>query len=494
MRRIRRGARTEKGATAIVTALVAIVLFAAAALGVDIANLTMERQELHDAVDAAAHAAAMDLPNTTAATTANTFAKANDPDANPTTVLYCVVAANASNLPTQTQVPSTCDPDGTGGFVGGGWKCQGPICAKPCTTSPNAKCNTVRVEASKDVPYYFAPIIGYEKGSTGVVVSAACKGSCGTEAPNPLDIVIMADRTPSMDDDDRKAMVNGIRNTLTTMDPTMHYVAFGTIHKSIGADTYRDCFLWWCTPYVPSCLAENTKDTTSSDGATIAARRGIWIPVPFSNDYLTSSGTTKTVNPDSSMADALDCVYSGGVRRGPYGTHLSSAMKAAGRYVTGMDTNNLASLPGNRPGSLRKVVIFETDGHPDETYSSGSPNLTDPQDVASTNRQTACDNFAKTAEDVKGKNVIVITIGFGDANSASCSSGKYVRDMLAKAASPGPDGAASSASVCNTDASRIAENADGDYYFCATEGNEMANIFKTAIGQVSGGVRLIRLP
>lgn len=556
MRRIRRGARTEKGATAIVTALVAIVLFAAAALGVDIANLTMERQELHDAVDAAAHAAAMDLPNTTAATTANTFAKANDPDANPTTVLYCVVAANASNLPTQTQVPSTCDPDGTGGFVGGGWKCQGPICAKPCTTSPNAKCNTVRVEASKDVPYYFAPIIGYEKGSTGVVVSAACKGSCGTEAPNPLDIVIMADRTASMKAPDRAQMKQAILTSLTTMEPTMHHVAFGALAKSRTSGwTHKSEFTATSPPAVPTyencnvyprrskaradCQARNDTRRRNYDAALAAyeannaafAKRvgwdgtgdlngdgycrveavrtngrraedtrneGTWIPVDYSNNYIDAA---KNLRNSSELVDAVNCLPES--TSGEYGTNLGGSLKAAVRKAIAGST-----IPGanTRPGAVRKVVIFETDGMPDEVGSaSGSTSVDNAEEVWSGEQtyygQNGCNRFLEVANSAKAKGILLITIGFGDAATARCkkSEGTWgtssrVRDVLAAAASNAPDGTASEAGNCGTESGIDTENEDGDYFFCAAQGDELADVFTTAFAQISSGVRLIRLP
>lgn len=484
MRRVFRGSRNERGATAIIVALTSIVLFGAAALGVDIANLTMERQELHNAVDAAAQAAAYELPATTAATTATTFAKANDPDANPTSKLYCVVAANGSNQPTSAQVPTTCDPDGTGTFVGGGWNCARGICAKQCSlTAPNAKCNTVRVEAKKDVPFLFAPVIGYNKGNTGAVVSAACKGSCGADTPNPLDIVIMADRTPSMSDVNREGMIDGIRTMLTTMDQSMQYVAFGALHKSLKPGD---------TGYSSSCIAQNTPAPGNDYYNESLSKVGTWIPVPFSNNYQTAS---KQLNPASDMAKALQCVYDGNPD-GKFGTHLASAMKAAGRYVLGLDPNNLGGLPSDRPGDVRKVVIFETDGSPDETYNNGTASLGIAGDVASrSNKQTACNNFEKIAKEFKDEpSTVLITIGFGDANTATCSSGKFTRDMLARAASPSPSGVASVAKDCNNATNKADVNSDGDFYFCATSGTEMANIFKTALSQVQKGIKLVNLP
>ena len=54
--------RDETGAVAVLVVLLAIVVFACAALAVDISSLAMERQKLHDHVDSAAHAGAFELP------------------------------------------------------------------------------------------------------------------------------------------------------------------------------------------------------------------------------------------------------------------------------------------------------------------------------------------------------------------------------------------------------------------------------------------------
>ncbi len=43
-------------------------------------------------------------------------------------------------------------------------------------------------------------------------------------------------------------------------------------------------------------------------------------------------------------------------------------------------------------------------------------------------------------------------------------------------------------------AGRTTENGDGDYFFCAASGTDMAAIFKTALGKVSTGIKLIRMP
>ena len=222
--------RDETGAVAVLVVLLAIVIFACAALAVDISSLAMERQKLHDHVDSAAHAGAFELPasGASAKTWAVTMAKTQDSSMTPDTELFCVVASTGAGKQVASgQIPATCDP---GTYSTAQVRCNTKICSIPCPVT--ARCNTIRVTDSKDVDFDFAPIIGRKKGSTGSVASAACRGSCGETLPNPMDVVFMADRTTSMADDDREDMQTAIVDSLGVMDPTLHYVAFGAMHKS----------------------------------------------------------------------------------------------------------------------------------------------------------------------------------------------------------------------------------------------------------------------
>lgn len=483
-----RARRDESGATAVLVALLATVLFGAAALAVDFSTLAMERQRLHDHVDSAAHAGATELPGDGAAAVAAAveMAVAQDPTMTPSVELLCVVASTgASRRVAVGQIPATCDP---GPFDGTQVRCNTKICSIPCPAS--ARCNTMRVTVAKTVDYDFAPVIGQEEGSTGSVASAACKGSCGETLPNPMDILIMADRTTSMADPDREMMKTAIIDSLGAMDPSLHYVAFGTLHKSRATS---------------GCA---TSATTASDGVT----GGTWIPVPFSHDY--RADRESPISPSSDLVRGVGCMPSGavpGLATGSYGTHPASGMKAAVRYLLGLEPNNLSSLP-ERPGTPEKVLIFESDGQPDELLSSGSTSVTSGEDIGAgrnfygnPNGRRGCDNMADVATQAKDLGVTVLVIGFGDANTAGCekavaSRGQakrwpWVRDYLAGAASPAPDGAPSRAeSDCSTSAERAAENGDGDYYYCAVAGSELGPIFATAVNTVTDGIRLVRLP
>jgi hypothetical protein len=163
-------------------------------------------------------------------------------------------------------------------------------------------------------------------------------------------------------------------------------------------------------------------------------------------------------------------------------------------------TNNLPS-PETRIGTIRKAIIFETDGQPNETITAGgSATLTDAGDIsANSNGALACTNMQTVATNAKAKDILIVTVAFNLSGTLCGSSGSpTVASALAAAASEKSIGVPSSAdNTCSTPAERTFENGDGDFFFCATAGatsTEMAKIFVTAFTQIANGIRLIQLP
>jgi hypothetical protein len=426
------------------------------------------------------------------------------------------------------------------------------------------------------------------------VLSVACKGSCGTVAPNPMDVAVVADRTSSMSDTDLAAMKTGIDGMLAQMTPSQQYVALGTLGRASVASTPAS---------EPGTACPSTPSTDSS-GTT-----GAWIPVPFSNNYLDADGTA--TNPSSGLVKAVTCLG-----KSSTGTSLAAPMKAAARYLLGEtgSPNNLSSLPV-RTDPVTKVLIFETDGEPNEKPpSGGNPSLTDPGGIFSNsahytdsapvtvgpvpsgpanttqNRntsnpaqtwtdtyktttntttttttrttdggQTACANFGTVAANARARSIKVITIAYNLGGGTMCGGSNVnpslpanttnnstvitsitpagaqitnaqgvkslntaykgaavinqtvtrtvtawargvapdaqVKDILASAASATSDGTPSAANYdCGTSAGRTSENADGDFFFCAATGTDMAPLFTTALSQVSKGIKLLKMP
>ena len=458
--------RRERGASTVLYALLIPVLFASLALALDFGKLVYERHELGNALDAAALAGAHSLPADPAAAknAALEYAKANDSEAVPDVSFRCVVASTgATKTVASGQVPSVCDPGSTAGAT-----CNETICAIPCLPGAGHTCNTITVKDDKAVPYVFAPVIGFDAGNTGSLASDACKGSCGKQVPNPMDIVMVADRTSSMSSSNRNLMVAGIKSTLQTMTKEQQYVALGTIHRSKTSPG--------------TCITTPSADNT-----------GPWIPVPFSNNYTQNPalpGATPPLNTSSTLFKGLDCLPASSG-----GTYLASPLKAAARYVLGKDTNNLGSLPA-RSTPARKAIIFETDGNPNEKDISGYTSLNTSGDIGSTNGTTACTNFKEVADNAKAQGLLIVTVAFGDANTARCngSGSALVRDVLASAASKDSKDNPSTASDCSSTAGRTAENTDGDFFFCAASGTELGPIFVSAVNAISTGSHLIRIP
>lgn len=497
--------RNERGGVAVIVAISLVVLFGAAAMSVDISRLVGGKQQLQNAMDAAAHAGAGMLPDDPdgAIATAKRLARINDPDADPVVDMFCVIASKgASRLPEASQIPKVCQP-------GAGWQarvvCNESICVIPCTPGPNTRCNTLRTRASKDVPYAFAPVIGFSHGSTGEVVSVACHGSCGDTAPNAMDVVVVADRTLSMSPGDLEAMKDGIKSMLTVMNPDLQYVALGTIHRAAGK-------------YV--C------------GQSTRTNSGPWVATDFTNDYLLPGDLgNRPLNPTSRLVNMVSCMRRPLPRESTGGTHLAAAFNGAYRALR---TANTSHLPP-RPGEVRKVIVFETDGMPDELLPSRlvtqggdpaggrqlarrridmgqrPPILVPWSSQTATERATGggagCERLEQIAEVAKDDGVLVVTIGYGRAATGGCNmsrldyngafqtDGPSVAGTLAKAASARPDGTPSAADHdCSTREGARAENTDGDYFFCAARADELGDIFATAINQVSRGIRLISLP
>jgi hypothetical protein len=481
--------RGERGATAVIVAFSIVLLFGAGAVGFDIAQLVNARQQVRGAIDAAAQAAAVDLPGSPsdAIAHANQIAHANYseiPDGGLTIKFYCVVK-NKSGVPDESQIPSTCNP-GTKGLdwtVASSICTSSAVCAIPVDPSKTSvKANTLTISYSLKVDYVFGPAINIDYGYTGDQSTASCNGLCGGESPaNPMDVVVMADRTPSMSSN-LTDLKTGLKEMLKVMNPKQQYLALGTIAQSV---TKKGCL-----------TGTQTIRPTGQNPFP-----GTWVPVAFSNDYATvdSNGVSTPVQ-SSSFWKSADCLAQDGSTG--WNTHLSAALKGAGRYLYGNQfagsSNNLASLPDRTIyGTPKKVIIFETDGSPVEGVyrdSASDLSLNTTSDPGNKNTQSACANLQTVANEIKSQpNSVIITIGFGSAaSSASKSCGQSigtVGDLLASVASGGAvnDGCYSPAKIAN-------ENGDGDNYFCAATAEELKEVFAAAAGQATKSTKFMKIP
>ncbi len=526
----------ERGATAVVIALCLTLLMGAAAISFDTANLALERQRLQNITDAAAQAGASYLPDTDRAKeAANEYfhrydRTPADKSYSPTLNVYCMVesAGASKQAAAGALIAAACDPNPGHDFTYangvGGTICDEHLCAIPCTAS-DAQCNAIEVSAIKDVPFYFGPAIKIDKGSTGSVTSVSCINGCGSGGvPNPVDVAIIADRTPSMSNTDFDAMKAGIKGALEIMTPEYQLVTLGTIHKSNYDSGNTDC-LTSLGPPVSRTWTDGR--WTYPDGG---ARDGKWMPLAqgnlttgFSGSYLTGglespSGTRTLIETKGKqyLGYQVDCMnhYDKYNMNGyPWGTHLAAPLKAAARLLLGKDPSNLAALSKTRKDTLlthgetvKQWIIFETDGMPEETMGLDSGSYKDSNEnkgstllgdklepTAPGNTNQACQNFLDVAKRAKNSNnnigIIMIAYGTGTENSCGGTLGT-VRDVMAQAASNADNGSAS-----KNPAECKAANTDNDYFFCAASGADLKEIFKTAIGMASSSTtKFVNMP
>ena len=508
----------DRGATAVVIALTLVLVMGAAAFSVDTANLALQRQKLRNMTDAVAQAGAAylrDFPSDAAGAikAAKDFALQNDPTFVPDVTVWCMVPSTGATLQIAAgNIPALCDPGTITSKV-----CDQNLCAIPCPLT-GSTCNAIKVVSTKDVPFYFAPAIGINKGSTGAVTSVSCAKSCGSGGtPNPLDVAIIADRTPSMTDSDFNAMKGGIEDSLATMTPEYQLATIGTIHRSNA--TAADPCKTSLGPVVTTTKVTKNYTTTTyyKDGG---ARDGSWLPVGFSDNYLTGTlggATARTLIKTSGLGYQVDCMnhyYKTNSSGYPWGTHLAAPLKAAARILLGSDPSNLSTLSANRatllaPGQkVKQWIIFETDGYPEETMGLNSTSYnpaykdsiagsidtslgTKTEPSAPGNTTQGCQNLINVAASAKLAGINIIMIAFGTATSKSCGGGLgTVRDVMAKSASNADNGSPSKNPTNCANA-----NTDGDYFFCAATGADLKDIFKTAIGQASSAnTKFVKMP
>jgi Flp pilus assembly protein TadG len=214
MQKPRRDGEREHGQIIVLFALVLVVILAFAAIVVDLGVLRNNRQILVNTFDSAALAGGKWLPVNGAAeasdnkTLIDNTIQANYPGL-PTsayTITYkCLVGADATGPLISRDVPAVCNPAKALGHtppVPGDFTGAGPTRVTSCRPDLGDLCNVVVIAGSANTPFSLGPVVGVTQGSTGTVVSAACNGPCGASPVIPVDLVIILDRTLSMQGND----------------------------------------------------------------------------------------------------------------------------------------------------------------------------------------------------------------------------------------------------------------------------------------------------
>jgi hypothetical protein len=457
----------ERGAILVITAIVIILLFVLAAIAVDLSVMSQRRQNLWNSADAAALAGASQLPDdpAQAEALALAYAAANDSElASGVSVSFrCVVGdRDGDGQPDAIDVPFACDPDPSNpnppaAVPAGSFVCDNGVCASPC--DPNlagVRCNTLVLEADKQVPYNFAPVIGIDSGETEVR-SAACRGSCGQELGGPVDLMIVLDRTGSMNTsgaiDDAVVAAKAV---LGFFDPSLQHVGLTILPAGQGGDP-----------------------------CSVAGAPGTFLSVGLSSDYQDNPDEDVTVPADgindidstSQLVQNIDCLSSNASGRTDLGSPIQDLAWGSPDAMTELLTNGRAGV--------RKGILFLSDGKANEPGSSYNPGL-----LPFGWNDRPCGYASDMAADAKAAGIEIITIGLGvagkicDDDTTGLWQNVGVPQLLADMAT----------GTNNFDCSSPTVNTDGDNFFCEPNSGELTKVFLAAAAQFASGSRLVYLP
>ncbi len=454
-----RGAGRERGQIIVLFALVLVVILGFSALVVDLGMLRNDRQTLVNTLDSAALAGGTLLPVdgsvAGSATRANTLITntitANFPSlpSSAYTITYkCLIGVDASTPPKpyiSRDIPLVCDPSHSLGraAVASDFAGAGDTRFSSCDPTVGDKCNTVVVAGVATTPFSFARVVGVNSGSTGVVTSVACNGPCGQSPLTPVDVMLVIDRTGSMNGTDTTNAKAAANSLVSIYDPSLQWLGLGTLGPSTTSG---------------GCVAAPAGSIGTANPPGDLPR---WRPVGL-------SGTGSSVDTDfSSVSAAISCYTNSGT-----GTDLADPMTMAAYELT-----------HNGRTGVRKGIIFETDGQPNAGVAAG-PNYC----LLANNAATA----AKAPQAGAPDGIEIFTIGFGlDAASGgdpACPDtsgtfkGKTATALLASM---------STQPTVGTTTCDATENTDNDHFYCIGKtgaSTDLSDIFKAAGAQLAKGV------
>jgi hypothetical protein len=242
--------------------------------------------------------------------------------------------------------------------------------------------NTVTVNETAKVPTYLLKLLGFD-----TITLKAHAQACSPCGGLPLDVMIVLDRTESMDASSKMPKAkDGIKAFLSTMDPSVDNVGLAVLPPAPSAGA-------GCQS-VDSYFSSDRSGTYSLPGAAYTV-------VPLSNSYATSTGNLVSSSP---LVSTVDCVQPGG------NTAYAEAIDAAYQELQ----------KDGRPDAQKAIVIL-SDGAANigPSYLPGtSPYLTTP-----------CRQGATSAGVAKAAGVLVYSIAYtADGDDCYASPGATLPD------------------------------------------------------------------
>ncbi len=321
----------ERGQVLILAVVAITVVLVIGVITVDVGMWLSGRASVVNAVDQATMAGSLYLPKdgATAETVAKQYVQENDPDIGDVEVTFrCIVGdRDGDGQPDSGDIPAVCPQLKDAPFT-----CINGLCYANCDFTGTAKCNTIVVKGSKDVPFGFGPIFGLNEGAAAGFVSAACRGACGGPPTAPLDLVEIIDRTYSMSSTDLTNAKNGARAVLELYNPEVQRVALATLPQSLPTN---DC----------TAVAKNSDP-------------GNWTLTPLLSDYKNPDGS---LNTSSEIVSDINCLQRSALWSPPAQTDLGSPTKAATELL----------INTGRP-DVKWGIILLTDGQANMMPLTGS--------------------------------------------------------------------------------------------------------------------------
>jgi Putative Flp pilus-assembly TadE/G-like/von Willebrand factor type A domain len=310
-----------------------------------------------------------------------------------------------------------------------------------CETQAGFNCtlghpNTVTVDETARVPTYLLKLLGFDS-----ITLKAHAQACSPCGGLPLDVMIVLDRTGSMDSSNKMPQAKaGIMAFLSTMDPSVDNVGLAVL------------------PPAPSTAAACTDVDPSfngTPGGTYDLTGAAYTVVPLSNSYATSTGN---LNGSSPLVSTVNCVQPGG------NTAYAEALDAAYQELQ----------TDGRPDAQKAIVIL-SDGAANvgPSFLPGtSPYLTNP-----------CGQGATSAGVAKAAGVLVYSIAYtadGDdcyASPGAVVNGQPVTGFRSRSENPDPG------------ARQALENiaTDPSYFYDLPNPTSLTGIFERIAADLAGG-------
>ena len=255
MLHLRRHKRDRKGGQILVLfALVLVVILAFSALVIDVGLLRNNRNTLLNAMDAGALAGGTllpvdgSLPNGQGAanaaavrariiqTVSATYPGLVEGPTGDYQIKYrCMIGADpVSGAPLISRdIPIVCNPSHAvaPGVTNSDFIGAGSTRNSACDPFAGDKCNVVQLSGAITTAFSFGRAVGVNSGSTGAITSAACNGPCGEAPFKPLDVVVIIDRSGSMDGDERN-LRDAASAVLKVYNPAVQHVALAMLGPS----------------------------------------------------------------------------------------------------------------------------------------------------------------------------------------------------------------------------------------------------------------------